>query len=142
MGGFLRYMLLLFICLVVLIGWDVAYRRLPHWMTVPGIVYAAVLHKQLPATNMLNALLGGATAFLLFLLIYQTGKLGFGDVMLAALIGTAGGIQLGLLALATGMLMAGIGALIAWRRGEQTIPYGAYLAVGATIFYLVGNIQS
>ena len=129
-------MIFLFAVLVVLIGWDVVYRRLPHWITVLGIGYVAAFHTQLPSTNLVNALLGGCSAFLLFLLIYQTGKLGFGDVMLAALIGTAGGVQLGLLALSAGMISAGVGALIAWQQGERTIPYGAYLAVGALIFYL------
>lgn len=129
-------MFLLFICLVVLIGWDVAHRRLPHWITTPGIVYAAVFHERLPAANLPNALLGGVIAFVLFFLICQTKKLGFGDVMLAALIGTAGGLQLGLFALAVGMIVAGIGALMAWRRGRRTIPYGAYLAIGALLFYV------
>ena len=114
---------------------------------VPGIALALGLR----AADSLDALLAGLLAmvlsaaaflglFMLALFIYKKRALGFGDVLLAALIGAmTGGEAAG--ALVLGIIFAGLGGglLIALRIRKVTdfIPYGAYMCLGAIIAILV-----
>ncbi len=94
------------------------------------------------------AVIGMAVAFLFFFLtsvIYPAG-MGFGDVRLAALIGLgAGWLSLThvFLAVMTGLLLAsmiGVGLIAFRRRGrKEAIPFGPFLAVGATVAIVWGS---
>ena len=117
-------------------------RRIPHPLTIFGLLGAILTAPFLPAQFRLNSMLGAVAGLLLFLGIwaaatkwYGQDAFGFGDVMLAALIGAVGGLQLGVQALALGILLAGFasgGALLAgWVSRRDTLPYGTFLAAGA-----------
>ena len=141
--------------LVIIAVEDWRSRRIRHLLTIPGTAAAITLSSHLPARFWLNATVGAAVGFILFLAIrvlahryYGEGAFGFGDVMLATLIGAIGGIS-GILWLAMGMLFAGCYAAWLIRRGqivndadsdttESHIAYGSFLAVAA-IFGVVAN---
>ena len=103
------------------------------WLTIviePGIASAA---------------LGGATGFVVFLVIalVSRGGMGWGDVKLAALIGLATGFPLVFVAIIMAAILGGIVAvvlLITRRRGRrEMIPFGPFLAVAAMATLLWGN---
>ncbi|WP_124711983.1 prepilin peptidase [Mycolicibacterium nivoides] len=113
--------------LLVLSGYDIAERRLPNWLTLPGallvLVVAAVASRGLAA-------LAGATALSgLYLAVHLLSPraMGGGDVKLAAGLGAmtgAFGIDVWLLAaLAAPLLTAGL-AFGAAVRGIRTVPHG------------------
>jgi leader peptidase (prepilin peptidase)/N-methyltransferase len=81
-----------------------------------------------------------ALFFALAMLIYRQQALGFGDILLAVLIGTMTGIHSILPALFAGMFLAAVGGLLLIAIGIRTrrdyIPYGAYLCAG-TILVLI-----
>ncbi|MGN6699764.1 MAG: prepilin peptidase, partial [Thermomicrobiales bacterium] len=78
--------------------------------------------------------------YLLALAIYRRRALGFGDVLLAALIGAMAGPNVGV-ALIIGMFLGAVGglALVALkvRTMRDYIPYGAYLCAGTIIALLL-----
>lgn len=113
---------------------------------LPGIAIAFALR----AADSLDALLAGLLAsflaalafFLLFalaILIYKQRALGFGDVLLAALIGAMTGGE-AVSALLLGIILAGLGSafLLATRirTSRDFVPYGAYMCLGAMIVIL------
>lgn len=93
----------------------------------------------------IGAAMGAALAFLLLyalaLAIYRRRALGFGDVLLAALIGAMAGPATAR-ALLLGMLLAAVGGLLLVvlrvRTMRDYIPYGAYLCAGTIVALLVG----
>ena len=96
-------------------------------------------------TGMANSLIGGATGFFFFLivfLIYPRG-MGAGDVKMAGLIGLATGFPLVFVALFIGIFSGGvvaIGLLLFRKKGrKELIPYGAFLALGPVITLLWGS---
>lgn len=113
----------------------------------PGILLAltfAVLHSP---SRLISASVAGAMAAFVFLLlfflaiaIYRKRALGFGDVLLAGLIGTMVGIEWVTHAIMLGMVLAAVGGLflVAIRVKKRTdyIPYGAYLSLGALVVVL------
>ena len=110
-----------------------------------ALAYAAILS---PAPHALLwslvAAVGAAGLFLflyfLALLIYRRRALGFGDVLLAALIGAMAGEQ-AFLALFIGMILGAAGGLLLVALRVRTmrdyIPYGAYLCAGTIIALFV-----
>ena len=91
------------------------------------------------------AAIGGASGFVIFLLIalISRGGMGWGDVKLAALIGLATGFPLVFVAIIMAAILGGIVAvalMIAKKRNRrQTIPFGPFLAVAAMITLLWGS---
>lgn len=114
-----------------------------HAVTIPSIVLALVMASHLPSGFRGNAALGLVVSGGLMLTIwwlanmrYGEGSLGFGDVMLAALLGSIGGAVHGLLWLAVGIMLAGVYA--AWRlyQGDTRatyFAYGTFLAMGGIL---------
>lgn len=103
-----------------------------------AIGYAAIFPRQPNA--LLWAVVGAAGAAFFFLLLYLLARLlyrrralGFGDVLLAALIGAMAGTAT-VRALLLGMLLAAAGGLLLVALRVRTmrdyIPYGAYLCAG------------
>jgi leader peptidase (prepilin peptidase)/N-methyltransferase len=113
----------------------------------PGILLALAFAVLRSPSALISATIAGAGAGLLFALffalavfIYKQHALGFGDILLAILIGTMTGIHSILPALLLGMFLAAAGGLLLIAIGVRTrrdyIPYGAYLCAG-TMFVLI-----
>ncbi len=126
---------------IAIIDWQT--HEIWHTVTIPTVALAIVAANQLPAASRVNAAFGALVAFglvaLLRLLakqVYDAATLGFGDVMLAAVLGAIGGVVDGLLALAIGMLGAGMFA--GWRLyhgadRHERFAYGTFLALGGIL---------
>lgn len=120
-------------------------RRLTWWFG--GLVLAAVIAVATLAGNplvVLVAVLCGAGSGLLFRLLWQIGGgLGFGDVRLATVVGTAAGatsVELAVWSLLLGGI-AGVvwGVVTRLRRGaDGPFPYGPSLVIGPYLALLVG----
>lgn len=115
---------------------------------VPGIVLALALAMLRSPRALMSAGIAGLGAGLLFalffalaILIYRKQALGFGDILLAVLIGTMTGVHAIIPALFVGMLFAAVGGLILVLIGVRSrrdyIPYGAYLCAGTILTLLV-----
>lgn len=124
-----------------------------HAVTIPLTIAALWLAEQLPAQFCPNALAGGLLAFGVFFCIwwsanrwYQALAFGFGDVMLAMVLGSLGGLFWGSWMLAVGMLLAGGTASLLLFFGRNSrldaIPYGTFLAAGGFLVLLYWRIIS
>lgn len=136
---------LLIFAAIALVDWRI--RRIPHAVTLCGLLIAILTHQTLPAQFLLNSVIGAAAGFGLFwgvraaaAKVYGEDALGFGDVMLAGLIGAVGGIEIGAHALVLGIFMAGAYSLVAlfwgWVSRRDTLPYGTFLALGAIVRFI------
>lgn len=114
----------------------------------PGILLALVFAVFHSPSRLLSASVAGLAAagvflllFFLALVIYKRRALGFGDVLLAGLIGAMVGLEWVTEAILLGMIMAAVGGLflvlIRVKKRTDYIPYGAYLSLGAIITVLV-----
>ena len=114
----------------------------------PGIALAllfSLFHSpgQLLSASIAAAAAAGVFLFLFFLAIalYKRRALGFGDVLLAGLIGSMVGLELVVAAILLGMILASVGGLflilIRVKSRTDYIPYGAYLSLGAIITVLL-----
>ncbi len=110
-----------------------------------ALAYAAIASRQPNALR--DSSIGAVGAALLFLFlyglalaIYKRRALGFGDVLLAALIGAMAGTDT-VMALMIGMILGAGGGLLLVALRVRTmrdyIPYGAYLCAGTIITLLV-----
>jgi leader peptidase (prepilin peptidase)/N-methyltransferase len=140
----------LVLLLILRIDWQ---NHLIYMVTiVPGVLVALALSAYASISDndfgilVSSSVAGVAAAFVFLLLfmfavaIYKKRALGFGDVLLAGLIGTMTGTSVAA-ALMLGMLLASIGGLfliaIRVRKRTDYIPYGAYLSLGALIVVLL-----
>lgn len=114
----------------------------------PGILLALIFSVLDSPAELLSASVAGAAAagvflflFFLAIFIYKRRALGFGDVLLAGLIGTIAGLDLVTEAILLGMVLASVGGLflilIRVKSRTDYIPYGAYLSLGAIITVLL-----
>jgi leader peptidase (prepilin peptidase) / N-methyltransferase len=130
---------------------DIRHRRIPNRLVYPAFVIAAavIVVGDLAGggLDVLDALIGlfaYGLGLLIIALISPKG-MGMGDVKLAGLIGLVlGSIGLDLVAVAAGMgiLLGGVGAIVALLTGagrKSAIPFGPYLAAGAVIAVFVGR---
>jgi leader peptidase (prepilin peptidase)/N-methyltransferase len=140
----------LVLLLILRIDWQ---NHLIYMITiVPGVLIALALSVYASISendfgNLVSSSVAGIAAAFVFLLlfmlavaIYKKRALGFGDVLLAGLIGTMTGQSVAA-ALMLGMLLASFGGLfliaIRVRKRTDYIPYGAYLSLGALIVVLL-----
>ncbi|HEX5501049.1 MAG TPA: A24 family peptidase, partial [Thermomicrobiales bacterium] len=125
-----------------------------HHLIFPQVIFTGLLvalacavFLPLRAHDLLWAVVAAAAAAALFLflyglalVLYRRRALGFGDVLLAAMIGAMAGPGTAM-ALTLGMLLGAVGglALVALRvrTMRDFIPYGAYLCAGTIIALLV-----
>lgn len=131
--------------LILRIDWQ---HHLIYTITIwPGILLALAFSLVESPGTLLSASIAGAAAacaflflFILALAIYKRRALGFGDVLLAGLIGTMVGLEFVTAAILLGMVLASIGGLflilIKVKSRTDYIPYGAYLSLGAIITVL------
>ena len=114
----------------------------------PGILIALVFALVRSPSRLLSVSVAGLAAaavflflFFLAIAIYKRRALGFGDVLLAGLIGTMVGLEWVTEAIMLGMILAAVGGLflvvIRVRKRTDYIPYGAYLSLGAIVTVLL-----
>jgi prepilin signal peptidase PulO-like enzyme (type II secretory pathway) len=123
---------------------DLEHRRVLDVMSGPAAGAALIFAVLRGGSSLGSALLGGAVGFGFFLLalILSRGKLGAGDVKLAAVIGLAAGYPAVVPALFLGVVLGGLASLIllvSRRAGPKSyIAYAPYLCVGALVILFVG----
>jgi len=92
-----------------------------------------------------NSLTGGATGFIIFLLVVliSRGSMGMGDVKLAALIGLMTGFPLVVVSLFIAILTGGLVAIILLvtrlKKRKDPVPFGPFLCLGALIALVWGK---
>ena len=97
---------------------DVRSRRIPNFLTLPGILFGLILHFGLGGWRQMGlAALAGLICAVLFLIFWLAGGMGAGDVKLMAAVGTIAGLPLVaylliLTAIAGGVMAVG---LALWR---------------------------
>lgn len=146
----LAFYLIYFAVFALILITDIEQRLILNVVTYPAILIAIVASFVMPEITWQSALLGGAIAFVFFLLaaivgnaLFGSGALGGGDVKLAAFVGLATGFPLVIEAV---MLAIVIGAAVSLvllvthvRRLRDHIPYGPFLVAGAVITLLWGS---
>lgn len=147
--------------LLLIVVMDLEHRLIPFVVTVPAALVFAFLGVFDPSRGPLKTLVGGLVGLGVFYVLYLLGGLfarvvarrrrqpldevafGFGDVMLAGVIGVVVGWPGVVVALVLGILAAGayslVYLLILLARRRYTafipIPYGPFLALGGLIVY-------
>jgi prepilin signal peptidase PulO-like enzyme (type II secretory pathway) len=128
---------------------DVERRLILNVVTFPAMLLAIVASFFVPQMTWWSALLGGAIAFALFLVValvgnvlFGGGALGGGDVTLATFIGLATGFPLVIESLTLAILIGAVVSLLLLvarvRRLRDYVPYGPFLVAGAAITLLWG----
>ncbi|MCG3176237.1 MAG: Type 4 prepilin-like proteins leader peptide-processing enzyme [Candidatus Omnitrophica bacterium] len=134
---------------------DMRYQIIPDEITLPGMVIGLIVSTVWPSLHGSEVWWGGALASLAGLLagggfLYLAGTLaekilkkeamGGGDVKLLAMIGAVIGWQ-GVLwtVLASSFTGAIAGLTLRWTTGEERIPFGPYLALGAVLYIFFGQ---
>lgn len=112
-------------CALAGAAFDVRSRRIPNFLTLPGILFGLLLHFGLGGWRQMGlAALAGLICGVLFLIFWLAGGMGAGDVKLMAAVGTIAGLPLVaylliLTAIAGGVMAIG---LALWRgRLRETI---------------------
>lgn len=121
----------------VLCGYDVRYRRLPNWLTLPG---AAVILLGAAAAGRGGPALGGAAAlFAVYAVVHLAtpAAMGAGDVKLAlgtgALTGAFGPDVWVLAALAAPLLTAVCAVGVLTLRTGRTVPHGPSMCLASAV---------
>lgn len=111
------------LAVLVIIGaiWDIRWRRIPNWLTLPGIGLGLALNwfLDIPNANVWSSLKGMAVAFAIYFVLYLLRGMGAGDVKLMAAVGATAGIAnwFGILFL-TAMVGGAVGILMAATKGR------------------------
>jgi leader peptidase (prepilin peptidase)/N-methyltransferase len=145
----LAFYLVYFAAFTLILITDIERRLILNVVTYPAILIAIVASFVTPGITWQSALLGGAIAFVFFLLaalagnaLFGSGALGGGDVKLAAFIGLATGFPLVIEAVTLAILIGAAISLVLLvtrvRRLRDHIPYGPFLVAGAVITLLWG----
>jgi prepilin signal peptidase PulO-like enzyme (type II secretory pathway) len=125
---------------------DLERRLIPNRIVYPAILLAMAVSWAWPDRGVAQVFAGGGLAFLIMLVVYMVslGRFGFGDVKMATLMGFAAGfpamtVGLFFTAISAG-LVAGVLLLTGIMRRGQYMPYGPFIAIGAIISLLWGDI--
>lgn len=125
--------------LIGLAAYDLASRRIPNALTMPGALIAVGARAAFERSALVEVCVAGAAAFAVFLAIAIAfrGGLGMGDVKLAGLLGFLLGSTVTpalLIGTAAGGVVAAV--LVARGRRGEAIAYGPYLALGGAVAVL------
>ena len=142
--------LIFFSVLLVLAFIDLEHQILPDVITLPGIPLGLLLGLLLPQARFLSSALGLLLGGMLFYLVafLSRGGMGGGDIKLAAMIGSFLGWQKLVLTIFLASVSGSVvGAMMValrlkGRKGEEVdtaIPFGPFLALGATLSLLWGG---
>ena len=132
----------LFLVLMVI---DLEHAIIPNRIVYPGLAVSLVTASLNPAQGVRGAVLGGGAGFLVFLIIamLSRGGMGWGDVKMAALVGTVTGFPLVfvalLLAVTSGGLVAITLVLTRIKGMKEGIPFGPYLSLATVATLIWGN---
>ncbi|CCF85264.1 prepilin peptidase [Nitrolancea hollandica] len=138
----------LILLLILRVDWQ--YHLISGITILPGLALAlgaAAFRSEQELLSAATAAVGAGVVFLAFyavgILLYRQPALGFGDVLLAMLIGAMTGTRQVVLALFIGMVVAvTAGGIIAVMIDHQNrrgfIPFGAYLCAAAILVLLLG----
>lgn len=148
----------LYCCLfIVLMVIDLEHRLILNKVVYPALVVALVISVFLPPSELtfftnafwpqpgiIQAAIGGAVGFGLFLLVavISRGGIGWGDVKMAALIGMVTGylaLVALLLAVIVGGLVAGLLLALKIKRGKEAIPFAPFLSMATIAILLWGS---
>jgi prepilin peptidase CpaA len=99
---------------------DLATRRIPNWITLPGVLLGLGIQSYYGGWHgAVSSLLGALLGFAFFMLLYLAGGMGAGDVKLAAAVGALVGAQSFVVVFVVTGLLGGIAAvLLALARGR------------------------
>lgn len=142
--------------LIVVTFIDLEHMVIPDLITIPGVLLGisssfimADPFLRYEHHGILNSLKGALAGFLLFLTIAKTGRwvfkkeaMGGGDIKLMAMVGAFTGWKGVILTTFAGSLIGsiiGIAIIIKRKSSDTVIPFGPYLAMGATIAILFGQ---
>ena len=112
-------------------------------MVAPAAVVALLISFLPGGPTPVQALIGGALGFGVFFLLALIGRgaMGMGDVKLAGVIGLMTGYPLVVAALALGIVLGGVAAivlLVTRRAGRKgTMAYAPYLALGTIVILML-----
>lgn len=134
--------------LILVIVVDIEHRLILHIVTVPTTLIALIASVPLSQSSIWLALVGAALGFILFFLafllarrLFGSGALGFGDVMLAMVLGAMLGLQI-IFALILAIVLAGlyvVVGLLSGRLGRGAyFAYGPFLALAGIIMIIWG----
>jgi leader peptidase (prepilin peptidase)/N-methyltransferase len=130
---------------LVFVAWfDVLERRILNVVVLPAAVLVVALRIAFEREELVETILAGLIAFVVFLVLAVLVKsgLGMGDVKLAGLIGLLLGTG-ATYALILGVMVGGVAAvlLLATRRATRTstYAYGPYLALGAAVWIVAAH---
>lgn len=134
---------------------DFAIQEIPDEVSLGGLTIGLILSVVFPAlfgetsrlwsfsNSVLGALAGGVSIYLTGIVgefVFKKEAMGGGDVKLMAMIGAFLGWKLVLLTFFIAPFFgAGVGIYMKLKYGNDTIPYGPYLSLGAMVAILWGN---
>ena len=145
------FYLILTLSLFVVSFIDFRHRIIPDKITLPGVALGLLASTAFPSLqgdsvwwvgflkSVLGILSGGGILYLVGSVAERLLKkeaMGGGDVKLLAMIGAFTGLPGVLWTLFTSSVLGSlVGGYLKWKKGEELIPYGPYLAAGC-VFYL------
>jgi leader peptidase (prepilin peptidase)/N-methyltransferase len=132
--------------LIALTGIDLEHQILPDRITLPGIALGFLTSFLGTRVSWIDSLLGilAGGGILFAVIVLSGGGMGGGDMKLGAMIGAFLGYKLALLALFLAVIAGGIVALCLLatgiRRRKDPVPFGPFLATGAALATLWGEV--
>jgi len=110
-----------------------------------GTFTTAIFYNVVLPPGIINAVIGGASGFVLLLIvaIVSRGGMGWGDVKMAMLIGLITGFPMVFSALLMGIILGGLAAafllLTKRKKRKEVIPFGPFLALATMVTVLWGS---
>jgi leader peptidase (prepilin peptidase)/N-methyltransferase len=136
-----------FICVLFLISMnDLKRGIIPNSIVYPAIIVTIVLNLVSPEASIKMSFAGAAClAGILFIPAVLLRRMGIGDVKLVFLIGLMTGFPEGIVALAGGIVLGGIFAVIMLsfriKGRKDEMPYGPFLAAGGIITLVADKLS-
>lgn len=135
-------MILLVISGTIASYYDLRWRIIPNFVTIPTIILGICVHTfDCGMEGFYSSLIGIAIGSAIFLLLYIFGWMGAGDVKMAAAVGALiGGLQVAHMVVTIIMIGGILGVLFLLLKKEKnltvnyyTVPYGVAIFLGAII---------
>jgi prepilin signal peptidase PulO-like enzyme (type II secretory pathway) len=124
---------------------DIRTLRAPNVVVLPAAAAAVVHSTHLGMGDFIEAVVGGAVAFavLLVIAILGRGAMGFGDVKVGIIAGLAAGLHgvfmMLVLTFGMGAAFAGVMLLARLRRRKDVVAFTPFLAIAVAILFMTGG---